>query len=673
MEVYIETLTGSAFELKVSPLETIMSVKAKIQRLEGIPVSQQHLIWQSKELEDDCSLQDYKITDGATLKLVISMRGGPINTRRVPVEDPTWKEITEYMEANREEIWEKLPGGRQVTLLVFRDGDQINFFRVVDRGDGTVAPVADSLSASSIRSIYSDENLSVEQQRVKENNVTMQKMKSIRKQMEALTLKKKPKRRLTNSRLQTYTSSYHSKTRAAHPVFGITRSCRLPPVPGQRVPLASQMLPRTSSPPSTNHLARPREPPVFSVMSRQPSSTVPTDHREKRDARNDLPLRKSSVISLTASTLPSRDCSGLSDIRSLPQLHGDGVLRIETSCSSLDGDAVQSRWRQTSRPASVLDPGENLTHTDRGNTGMSNGALAVGMLSTPSDMPTRRQLRNPQSQYRARATLEDIEHLQQTLAKFDPRISVQTPSRSRVPTLPNNRTVLEGMGFLGRPLRHDDRLAVIDNLELCRPKSSPDAHMDKKYVNARDAISRMNRTAGENSNETGFKNGTKPVIGIPKRKLFVSDEPKIEEPSSASLKSKKIEKSSKEDEPYSSERSDNGATSVASNVISGDVSNSLSIDVYCVQNTPECQSMENSTITKLPPIRAVKKVPSPRCNVCNRKTGLATSYTCRCGKLFCATHRYAELHNCTYDYKTEGRRILEQENPLVVATKLPKI
>lgn len=38
MELYIETLTGTFFELRVSPFETIMSVKAKIQRLEGKPV-----------------------------------------------------------------------------------------------------------------------------------------------------------------------------------------------------------------------------------------------------------------------------------------------------------------------------------------------------------------------------------------------------------------------------------------------------------------------------------------------------------------------------------------------------------------------------------------------------------------------------------------------------------
>lgn len=35
MELFIETLTGTCFELRVSPFEAIISVKAKIQRLEG--------------------------------------------------------------------------------------------------------------------------------------------------------------------------------------------------------------------------------------------------------------------------------------------------------------------------------------------------------------------------------------------------------------------------------------------------------------------------------------------------------------------------------------------------------------------------------------------------------------------------------------------------------------
>ena len=61
----------------------------------------------------------------------------------VPVEDSALREMAEYMEANRDEILDKLPGTSNVTLLVFREGDKLNFFRVVDpRPDGSPTPEA---------------------------------------------------------------------------------------------------------------------------------------------------------------------------------------------------------------------------------------------------------------------------------------------------------------------------------------------------------------------------------------------------------------------------------------------------------------------------------------------------------------------------------------------------
>jgi AN1-type zinc finger and ubiquitin domain-containing protein 1 len=45
----------------------------------------------------------------------------------------------------------------------------------------------------------------------------------------------------------------------------------------------------------------------------------------------------------------------------------------------------------------------------------------------------------------------------------------------------------------------------------------------------------------------------------------------------------------------------------------------------------------------------------------------------RCGNNYCSLHRNAEAHGCTFDYKTEGRKIIEHQNPLVAAPKLPKI
>lgn len=44
MELFIETLTGTCFQLRVSPFETIVSVKAKIQRLEGMCTFEAHVL-----------------------------------------------------------------------------------------------------------------------------------------------------------------------------------------------------------------------------------------------------------------------------------------------------------------------------------------------------------------------------------------------------------------------------------------------------------------------------------------------------------------------------------------------------------------------------------------------------------------------------------------------------
>ncbi|XP_052869722.1 uncharacterized protein LOC128275305 [Anopheles cruzii] len=62
-----------------------------------------------------------------------------------------------------------------------------------------------------------------------------------------------------------------------------------------------------------------------------------------------------------------------------------------------------------------------------------------------------------------------------------------------------------------------------------------------------------------------------------------------------------------------------------------------------------------------------------RCAQCNKKLGVIMIMKCHCEKIFCAQHRYAEAHNCSYDFKLQGRKLLERENPLVVAEKLPKI
>ncbi|KAG5831773.1 hypothetical protein ANANG_G00307330 [Anguilla anguilla] len=78
----------------------------------------------------------------------------------------------------------------------------------------------------------------------------------------------------------------------------------------------------------------------------------------------------------------------------------------------------------------------------------------------------------------------------------------------------------------------------------------------------------------------------------------------------------------------------------------------------------------------LPPVKGPpgsRKKSSRHCYLCRKKTGLASSFQCRCGNSFCASHRYAEAHDCSFDYKSAGRRFLQETNPVVTAPKLPKI
>jgi len=58
-----------------------------------------------------------------------------------------------------------------------------------------------------------------------------------------------------------------------------------------------------------------------------------------------------------------------------------------------------------------------------------------------------------------------------------------------------------------------------------------------------------------------------------------------------------------------------------------------------------------------------------RCKICNKKLGIM-NFDCKCGHNFCGKHRYVYEHNCTYDYKNEHKKKLEEENPLIKHDKM---
>ncbi|CAL9195112.1 unnamed protein product [Musa hybrid cultivar] len=91
-------------------------------------------------------------------------------------------------------------------------------------------------------------------------------------------------------------------------------------------------------------------------------------------------------------------------------------------------------------------------------------------------------------------------------------------------------------------------------------------------------------------------------------------------------------------------------------------------------------SVESKAISAQPPDvlgsseagEAKAKEGPNRCSTCRKRVGL-TGFSCRCGNLFCAAHRYSDKHDCQFDYRKAAQAAIAKANPIVKAEKLDKI
>uniref|UniRef100_A0A5S6R2C0 Ubiquitin-like protein NEDD8 n=1 Tax=Trichuris muris TaxID=70415 RepID=A0A5S6R2C0_TRIMR len=78
MLIKVKTLTGKEVELDIDASDKVERIKEKVEAKEGIPPPQQRLIYAGKQMSDEKTAADYKITGGAVLHLVLALRAVPV-------------------------------------------------------------------------------------------------------------------------------------------------------------------------------------------------------------------------------------------------------------------------------------------------------------------------------------------------------------------------------------------------------------------------------------------------------------------------------------------------------------------------------------------------------------------------------------------------------------------
>ncbi|KAL1424434.1 hypothetical protein MTO96_020218 [Rhipicephalus appendiculatus] len=822
IEVFIETLHGTAFELLVSPADTVVSIKSRISRLEGIPVSQQHLIWQSQELPDDSSLHECNITDGATIRLVLGMRGGPINTRKAYLEErPTLHDVAKYLDTRGEEVSLNVPRLRAVRLVVMRDGDKVHLYTVLDSAP---RPPSGLLSEDNTPRELSDEDSASESRRHRENQITRQKLEQLQKKMRNLRLRKEGQPEFVGLTAPEGTKAVASPPKAL-----------LPPIePLKPQPPAKQdnhnaaaaadtgppaVVPRNSLPSSNvpvfgkkkavcMHGATEKSQGSGAVLPQLPTTSgcsriAPRHWRSPSSIqgprRHFLPSSFGSHAShnlpppvaraeatgavpkrteRTTGALHARASAGFqgrcrkvlllatlgpvgassSRCASLPEEGGAActaeptryykvlppVGRQEQAClPCLPPDCERQLGQDLAAAvASMLEPLElDWTDCDRPRT---SPARLVRVSVIHRSKTTRPIVSSPCTPDKGRACkakapstggIAEVAEASALPSSVPVKpLPLASGPPSPLPAIPKPLRPVSPAALLEMPPAASDvsRQELIDALKpppasagsaegirwalgdaahraaMLTPSRMRVAPLLKRVVQhelwnleqeLNTSRSRWARLAADNDGDnrkTPPPNNTVPTSNGPpsgnsERSAGSSADASGSTVAAASVATLPAESSA------SAVTASAGSMSADSASMTGSASGSnvaLSVDVGTVSSAElsagngaelmpvsvddDSSSTSESKTDDMPtdplhpsPGKAKKK--GKRCSWCNKKTGLASTYVCRCGSTFCAVHRYAEAHACSHDYKAEGRHILQRNNPVVKAAKLPKI
>lgn len=159
----------------------------------------------------------------------------------------------------------------------------------------------------------------------------------------------------------------------------------------------------------------------------------------------------------------------------------------------------------------------------------------------------------------------------------------------------------------------------------------------------------------------------------PASPVLPTEEKIIEKPTMPSSSSTRLPSTDSENQKVTDSMADmnvNPATSTSSTTVLPIPSASpvKTEDEASSSQAPDAKLPETDDSAVAPPAKKSKK----RCGVCKKKLGL-TGFECRCGLLFCGVHRYTDKHDCSFDYKENGRAELSKLNPVCAGEKINKL
>ncbi|EFA08134.1 uncharacterized protein LOC663257 [Tribolium castaneum] len=549
MEIQIDTLMGTSFDMRVSATDTVREIKQRIQRVEGIPIHQQNLIFQSKELKDSRRLCDAGIKNGSIIKLVIAMKGGPISTRRLSVScehHMMLKELKELLENTRDEIGDKLAPGSKVSVLVFKEGDILNLLRVIENEDGSYSPYSEKPISPPSKPRKESQMAMFE--KLVEDTDMMTKISNLRKKMEDLSLRRQSRNVKHKDEEKV---SYKLLTECSNDLLDVDLK-------------------------------------IFEKNLEEESQSE-TEEVALKD-KHRIKARK-SVYSESKGAFSHTKQNYARIHKKTRELRGEG--------SSKEGDLC------------VAVP-KNTVHLTR------------LVLSEGVERP------------KSTDSIELEENAQDLWEIHEPATERLKHSATCKFGLLKRRQSLDYGGFEG--LENAPKQEY-NYGEVC---SGNFFHVPQ-FVSSPSAI--PPQYAPKEQDLYYFrKNNRSPLYGRKNEESFL--------------------------ECSSIQRLKNDEKSLSESLLSG---HDESIDELYGYYNLGCAIGESKVSKKkeveLPPV--IKK--KSRCSECNKRLNITNIYDCRCGKIFCSQHRYSEVHRCSYDYKTEGRRILEHQNPLVTADKINRI